>query len=182
MKIYTKTGDKGDTSLIGGQRVSKADIRIDAYGTIDELIAFVGLLRDQPIEKHEKNFLISIQDKLMVIAAILSYNGDINSSGLPQIEDKDIVALENEIDAIEINIPPLQAFILPGGHPVVSICHIARTVCRRAERIVIKMALDLYVPKKVIQYLNRLSDYLFVLARKLSIDFKIEEIEWHPKL
>ncbi len=182
MKIYTKTGDKGDTSLIGGRRVSKADIRIEAYGTIDELISFIGLLRDQPIDLKYKSILIQIQDKLMVIAAILSYDGDIQTSNLPPLKDEDIYFLEREIDTLEAIVPPLTSFILPGGHMAVSICHVARTVCRRAERIVIKMAFDLHVPNQVIQYLNRLSDYLFVLSRKLSIDFDVEEIEWHPNL
>ncbi|MGC8825281.1 MAG: cob(I)yrinic acid a,c-diamide adenosyltransferase [Bacteroidales bacterium] len=182
MKIYTKTGDRGDTSLIGGRRVSKADIQIEAYGTVDELIAFVGYLRDMIHDEHDVTFLIRIQDRLMVVAALLSRDERNPHVVLPQLTDDDIAILEKEIDSIESKIPPLTAFILPGGHSAVSLCHIVRTVCRRAERSVISMALNLQVEEAVIRYLNRLSDYFFVLARKLARDLNITEIEWHPDL
>lgn len=182
MKIYTKTGDRGDTSLIGGRRVSKADVQIEAYGTVDELIAFVGYLRDIVHDEYDVSFMIRIQDRLMVVAALLSKDERNPNVALPQLTDDDIAVLEKEIDRIESNIPPLTAFILPGGHPAVSMCHVVRTICRRAERIVIALASNLQVEGAVIRYLNRLSDYFFVLARKLAKDLNITEIEWHPDL
>lgn len=182
MKIYTKTGDRGDTSLIGGRRVSKSDIQIEAYGTIDELIAFIGYLRDQIPGREEILFLVKIQDKLMVIAALLARDANNPGIDLPKLSDNDIIMLEKAIDRIENTIPPLTSFILPGGHPAVSLCHVVRTVCRRAERIVIAMALNLQIDELVIRYLNRLSDYFFVLARKLAKDLNVDEIEWHPDL
>ncbi|HOK51294.1 MAG TPA: cob(I)yrinic acid a,c-diamide adenosyltransferase [Bacteroidales bacterium] len=182
MKIYTKTGDRGDTSLIGGRRVSKSDIQIEAYGTIDELIAFVGYLRDNAPNEADASFLIQIQDKLMIVAALLSRDEKNPNVVLPALADNDILLLEKEIDKIENVIPPLTAFILPGGHPGVSLCHVVRTVCRRAERSVIAMALNLQVDEVIIRYLNRLSDYFFVLTRKWAKDLNIREIEWHPDL
>ncbi|MCX7985716.1 MAG: cob(I)yrinic acid a,c-diamide adenosyltransferase [Bacteroidales bacterium] len=182
MKIYTKTGDRGDTSLIGGRRVSKADIQIDAYGTVDELIAFIGYLRDNIKDTYTANFLLNIQDKLMIIAALLSRDANNSNILLPELKESDIKNLETEIDSIEKIIPPLTSFILPGGHPTISLCHVVRTICRRAERVVIALASNLHVEELVIQYLNRLSDYLFVLSRKLAREMNIKEIEWHPDL
>lgn len=182
MKIYTKTGDKGETSLIGGKRVSKHHIRIEAYGTIDELIAFVGLLRDNVADKKVHDFLLHSQENLMVCAAILAtdhYDGD---SQVPILHKEDILAIENEIDTMEKNLEPLNSFIIPGGHTVVSFCHIARTVCRRAERLITKIAEEDMVPEIIIEYINRYSDYLFVLSRKLSIDYKAIEHPWTPNL
>lgn len=182
MKIYTKTGDRGDTSLIGGRRVSKADIQIEAYGTIDELIAFVGYLRDMMPTADRISHLVQIQDKLMIIAALLARDENNPNIVLPTIGDSDILGLEQEIDHMESTIPPLASFVLPGGHPVVSLCHVVRTVCRRAERIVIAMASNLHVDEVLIRYLNRLSDYFFVLSRKLAKDLNVNEIEWYPDL
>lgn len=182
MKIYTKTGDRGSTALIGGRRVSKDDDRIEAYGTLDELISFIGLLRDQDIEKHVKKILVGVQDNLMTCASILATDCTDCDMKLPKLELKEIEILETEIDEMEKKLPPLQSFIIPGGHQVVSFCHVSRTICRRAERQTIKLFGNVSDSELVGKYLNRLSDYLFVLARKLSKDFNAEEIAWVPKL
>jgi len=182
MKIYTKTGDKGETSLIGGKRVSKDHPRIDAYGTIDELISFVGLLRDQIQDKILKDTLLFIQDRLMICAAILAADCDDCKVKIPELSQDNILFLEKEIDKIESNLSPIHSFILPGGHQTVSFCHVTRTVCRRAERLVIKLSKKYIVPEVVNEYLNRLSDYFFVLSRKLSVDFKVVEHQWPSKL
>jgi len=182
MKIYTKTGDKGETSLIGGKRVSKDHPRIDAYGTIDELISFVGLLRDQIQDKILQDTLLFIQDRLMICAAILAADCDDCKVKIPELSQDNILFLEKEIDKIESNLSPIHSFILPGGHQTVSFCHVTRTVCRRAERLVIKLSKKYTVPEVVNEYLNRLSDYFFVLSRKLSVDFKVVEHQWPSKL
>jgi cob(I)alamin adenosyltransferase len=182
MKIYTRTGDKGKTSLIGGQRVPKHHPRIEAYGTVDELISYIGLIRDQSIDDNTKQFLIGVQDRLMSCASILAADCDDCNIKIPQIIESDITLLEKEIDRLEEELPPLRLFILPGGHPIVSYCHIARTVCRRAERIIAKLAEETTVSGNVIMYINRLSDYLFTLSRKFGKDFNIEEIHWQPRL
>ncbi len=182
MKIYTKTGDKGQTSLIGGKRVPKHYVRIEAYGTIDELIAFTGLLRDQPIDKDYKSILLQVQDDLMVCAAILATDSDDSNLKIPTISEEQILMLEHEIDKLETNLSPLNSFIIPGGHPSVSYCHVARTVCRRAERHVIKLMEESFAPEVVLKYLNRLSDYFFVLARKISSDLQVVEYYWVAKL
>ena len=182
MKIYTKTGDKGETSLIGGTRVPKYHDRIEAYGTIDELISYIGLIRDQKIDNHAISELIEIQDRLMTCASILATDCDNCNVKIPEIYDRDIETLEKEIDKMEKDLPPLRSFILPGGHPIVSYCHIARNICRRAERISIKVQDQFKYSEKVIQYLNRLSDYLFVLSRKLSIDLYAKETPWKPRV
>lgn len=182
MKIYTKTGDKGTTSLIGGTRVPKYHERIEAYGTVDELIAYIGLIRDQKIEEAIKNNLIEIQDRLMTCASILATDCDNCDVKIPELSDSDIEFLEKEIDKMEQQLPPLRSFILPGGHTTVSYCHIARNVCRRAERFAIKVSDQYKNSEMVIQYLNRLSDFLFVLSRKLSLDLYAEEIPWKPRV
>jgi cob(I)alamin adenosyltransferase len=182
MKIYTKTGDQGTTSLIGGKRVPKYHQRIETYGTVDELISYIGLIRDQKIGHHTKAVLIGIQDRLMACAAILSADCEDCNVTIPEIKDEDIVLLEKEIDAMESELTPLRAFVLPGGHTTVSFCHIARTVCRRTERLIIRLSEELYVPENVLKYINRLSDYLFVLSRKIGKELKIEEIPWQPNL
>jgi cob(I)alamin adenosyltransferase len=182
MKIYTKTGDKGSTSLIGGKRVPKYHIRIEAYGTVDELIAYIGLIRDQVNEPEIKSNLIEIQDRLMTCASILAADCDDCKVKIPILKNSDIEFLENEIDKMENNLPQLQNFILPGGNTLVSFCNISRTVCRRAERVIIKLSEEQNVPESVIKYINRLSDYLFVLSRKFIKDFNIKEIPWLPKL
>jgi len=182
MKIYTKTGDKGITELIGGRRVSKAHIRIEAYGTVDELIAYIGLIRDQNIEAKHRERLIDIQDKLMVCASLLATDEHAKKLNLPDITDADIKALEFFIDEMENGLPPMRCFVLPGGHTTVSYCHIARTVCRRAERLIIKLQQELPTDERPLVYINRLSDYLFMLSRRLSNDLNAIEIPWIPKL
>lgn len=188
MKIYTKTGDKGTTALFGGTRVPKHHIRIDAYGTVDELNSWIGLLKDQPVTAETKETLNYIQDRLFVIGAILATppEKEILKNGkqrltISKISETDCVLLENQIDIMNDSLPPMTHFILPGGHQSVSFCHITRTVCRRAERISCLLNEDEPVNPTVIQYLNRLSDYLFVLARKLSYDLYAEEIKWIPQ-
>jgi len=182
MKIYTKTGDAGKTSLIGGKRVLKSDDRIEAYGTVDELIAYCGLLRDTLPKDYYKVLLISVQDRLMVAASHLAAGGEEFEKELPKIFEKDIERLEQEIDRMEEQLPMLRSFILPGGHPSVSHCHIARTICRRAERKIILLAETTPIDPLVIKYLNRLSDFLFVLSRLISKDLGVKEIPWKPEL
>ncbi|WP_353777947.1 cob(I)yrinic acid a,c-diamide adenosyltransferase [Winogradskyella sp. 3972H.M.0a.05] len=188
MKIYTKTGDKGTTALFGGTRVPKHHIRIDSYGTVDELNSHIGLIRDQDINQLYKNILIEVQDRLFTVGAILATDPEkaILKSGkerlnIPKISKADIEVLEREMDAMNAELPPMTHFVLPGGHQTVSFCHIARCVCRRAERLA--SALNDLEPfqEETLMYLNRLSDYLFVLARKLSYDLQAEEIKWIPK-
>lgn len=181
-KIYTKTGDKGETSLIGGTRVPKYHERIEAYGTVDELISYIGLIRDQKIDPETFSVLVEIQDRLMTCASILATDCDDCKVKIPEIFDTDIEMLEKEIDKMEAKLPPLSSFILPGGHQTVSFCHIARNICRRAERLSIKVQEQYKNSEKVNQYLNRLSDYLFVLSRKLSVDLKAKEITWKPRV
>lgn len=178
MKIYTKAGDTGETSLIGGKRVPKYDKRIEAYGTVDELIAFVGLLRDQPVGTKISNDLIKIQDKLMICASILAADCDDCKIDLPELTTKDIDFLESEIDAMTVKLLPLNLFILPGGHQVVSLCNVVRTVCRRAERRIIELQQTNEVQEIIIRFMNRLSDYFFILSRLLSSDFQVDEIKW----
>lgn len=188
MKIYTKTGDKGTTALFGGTRVPKNHIRIESYGTIDELNAWLGLIRDQEIDKTSQKILTLVQDKLFTVGAILATdpektmlkNGK-ERLNIPKIETNDIELLEHEMDAMNTKLPPMTHFILPGGHPTVSYCHIARTICRRAERTMTQLFNEEPFDVKVLSYINRLSDYLFVLARKLSSDLKANEIKWIPK-
>jgi cob(I)alamin adenosyltransferase len=182
-KIYTKTGDKGETSLIGGKRVPKYHERIEAYGTLDELNSFLGLIRDQDIDNHIKDIIIEIQDRIFTAESLLALDEDNPPlRKLPRIFEKDIVLLENEIDKMNETLPPIQNFVLPGGHPTVSYCHIARTICRRAERVTLKLVQSYKVDDLVIKYLNRLSDYLFVLARKMTIDFNAVETPWNARV
>jgi cob(I)alamin adenosyltransferase len=180
-KIYTKGGDKGTTSLLGGTRVPKYDDRINAYGTLDELKSFLGLLRDVNKSEHYRKVLLSIQTFLFTAEAHLASDSPENKKNLPVLDEKEITRLEQEIDSMNESLPELRSFILPGGHPVVSYCHIARTICRRAERLVIKLSEQYDVDEVIIRFLNRLSDYLFVLARKLTQDFGAEEMPWKPR-
>ncbi|MFN8354925.1 MAG: cob(I)yrinic acid a,c-diamide adenosyltransferase [Spirosomataceae bacterium] len=182
MKIYTKTGDKGQTSLIGGTRVSKATLRIDSYGTVDELNSYIGLVSDQPVNEKRRVVLKEIQDRLFTLGSHLATDpAKMGKKVLPDLLETDVLLLENEMDAMDAELPELRHFVLPGGHQSVSFCHLARTVCRRAERLVI--ALDEHEPVEelVIRYLNRLSDYLFVLARKMAQELNVEEIKWYPR-
>ncbi|MFN4147237.1 MAG: cob(I)yrinic acid a,c-diamide adenosyltransferase [Runella sp.] len=181
MKIYTKTGDNGTTSLVGGTRVSKADLRIDTYGTVDELNAYIGLLRDQPVNEPRRAFLKYIQDRLFTIGSILASEPDNKKHFIPDITSEDIEALEKSIDEMTETLPIMRFFILPGGHQSVSFAHIARTVCRRAERLVIALNQHEPVESEVIHYLNRLSDYLFILSRKMAQELGVEEIKWEGR-
>jgi cob(I)alamin adenosyltransferase len=178
MKIYTKTGDKGTTSLVGGTRVSKADLRIDTYGTVDELNSYLGLVRDQPVNEVRREFLKYIQDRLFTVGSILASEPDNKKHFIPDLHEEDITTLELAMDEMNTELEPMRSFILPGGHPSVSFCHIARTVCRRAERLVIALNESEPVESEVIRYLNRLSDYLFVLSRKMAQELGVEEIKW----
>jgi len=181
-KIYTKTGDKGQTSLIGGTRLPKHHIRIEAYGTVDELNSFVGLVRDSISEKELFDLLIEIQDRLFTIGSLLAADPEKNKMQLPQLNESDVVLLEKAIDKMNETLPEMKSFVLPGGHPTVSHCHIARCVCRRAERAVLKLSENEKVEELIYKYLNRLSDYLFVLSRKLTQDLKTNEIPWKPRM
>jgi len=193
MKIYTKTGDTGQTSLISGRRVSKADSRIDAYGTVDELNSWIGLVRDQAVNTPRRDLLKEIQDRLFTVGATLATdpNRSDGATGppkktprkaMPDIVEADITLLEQAMDAMDAELPELRAFVLPGGHESVSYAHLARTVCRRAERLVIALTNESPVDPLVIQYLNRLSDYLFVLSRKMAQELGSEEVAWKPRV
>lgn len=179
-KIYTKTGDQGQTSLFGGRRVSKAELRIDAYGTVDELNSCIGLLRDHLAAPDLRELLKSIQDRLFTLGANLASDPE-KSLPKPDLLASDIDSLEREMDRMDQGLPELRNFILPGGHPTVSFCHLARCVCRRAERIVVALSLAEPVDPIVIQYLNRLSDYLFILSRYIASQLGVEEITWKPR-
>jgi cob(I)alamin adenosyltransferase len=181
-KIYTKTGDKGETSLIGGKRVPKYHERIEAYGTVDELNSYIGLIRDLEIGSHYKKLLIEIQDRLFTAESLLAEDTETSQRPLPQIFEKDILLLEKEIDVMNEELPELHSFILPGGHPIVSHCHIARCICRRAERITLKVSETYIISPLVIKYLNRLSDFLFVLARKIGKDLGASEEIWKARI
>jgi cob(I)alamin adenosyltransferase len=182
MKIYTKTGDKGTTSLIGGRRVPKNHQRIEAYGTVDELIAFLGVVRDYVKNPDIQNNIIRIQDELMVCAAMLATDDEVYQKKFPKLSESSTVWLETEMDKMEKGLTTLTKFLLPGGHPAVSFCHVARTVCRRAERMTIGIEEKVTFSSDVVRYLNRLSDYLFVLSRHLSVDIQAIEITWQPLL
>lgn len=182
MKIYTKTGDKGQTSLIGGTRVHKHHIRIEAYGTVDELNSWIGLIRDQDIPSANMDVLKEIQDRLFTIGSSLASDPKKSKMKIPDLKEEDVIFLENEIDKMNEQLPELKSFILPGGHPVVSYCHLARCVCRRTERLVTHLSEENFVGELVIVYLNRLSDYLFVLARFLGKFFSSQEIPWLPRI
>jgi cob(I)alamin adenosyltransferase len=182
VKIYTKTGDKGTTALFGGKRVSKADLRIETYGTVDELNSYIGLVRDQEVNANRKNILVEIQDRLFTVGSILATEPGNTKVKVPPLNESDIVLLEKEIDEMDGQLPPMKSFVLPGGHQSVSFCHIARTVCRRAERLVIALDTAEKVDPLIVQYLNRLSDYLFMLSRKMTAELGAEETPWKPRM
>ncbi len=181
MKIYTKTGDAGYTSLIGGTRVPKYHLRIESYGTIDELNSYIGLIGSQEIDEKDRLMLKEIQDRLFTIGSSLAADPEKSTMKIPDLNLADIELLETEMDRMELILPQLKHFILPGGNNAVSFCHLARCVCRRAERITIQLSEDSFVEEKVKIYLNRLSDYLFVLARKIGFDQSIAENKWIPR-
>lgn len=178
-QVYTKTGDKGHTSLIGGTRVEKHHFRLEAYGTVDELNAHIGLIRSYEIDECSVGALIRIQNQLFTIGSYLATDETVSDlRSRLKTNEKEIEFMEYEMDRMEDALPPLRNFVLPGGHPALGQCHVARTVCRRAERRVIAMAAEVEVDEWVIRYLNRLSDYFFVLSRHLSNYFKVDEIPW----
>lgn len=179
LKVYTRTGDKGGTSLFGGTKVEKDHVRIDAYGNVDELNSFIGLLRDQDgVGKEISDQLFEIQKKLFSIGTILATEKPPKGFVLPSIDTNDILWLENSIDKFSEKLPELKNFILPGGHQVVSLCHVCRTVCRRTERGIVKLAQENEINENLLAYINRLSDYFFVLARKLSQQLDVAEVTW----
>ena len=179
-KIYTKTGDKGFTSLIGGTKVPKSHLRIDSYGNVDELNSYIGLLGDYITDRDIKSLLLRIQTNLFVIGSSLAQDDkkDIKMK-LPELYEEDITWLEQQIDIMNEELPDLTNFILPGGHILVSCIHIARSICRRTERsCVLLQEQPSYVSPIIIQYLNRLSDYLFILARFVGKQLNVEEVIW----
>jgi cob(I)alamin adenosyltransferase len=181
MKIYTKKGDSGTTGLIGGTRVAKHHIRIESYGTIDELNSYVGLIRDQDISNEIKSVLMEIQDRLFTLGSLLAADPEKSKMVLPQIFEVDVMLLENKIDEMDSELEPMTSFVLPGGHATVSYTHIARCICRRAERITVLLSEEYSVDPIIIQYLNRLSDYFFTLSRKLTKDLGASETPWVPR-
>ncbi len=180
-KIYTKTGDTGHTSLVGGTRISKAELKIEAYGSVDELNAWIGVLHDQEVNFKRKGILKEIQDRLFTIGSDLASEVERSRKNIPDLLEDDITFLEFQIDEMNEKLPELRHFILPGGHQAVSFGHVARTVCRRAERICIRLSENELVNELVIKYLNRLSDYIFVLSRAMAFDLGIEENKWLPR-
>ena len=180
MKIYTKTGDAGTTGLFGGKRLPKNHLRIEAYGTVDELNSYIGLVRDVATNDEIRDLLKSVQDRLFTIGSNLASDPS-KDMITPDVHLTDIELLEKEIDRMTAELPPLRSFILPGGHTTVSFCHLARCVCRRTERLVVALAENEKVELIIIQYINRLSDYLFTLGRLLAKDLGVKEVEWKPR-
>jgi len=181
MKIYTKSGDNGNTHLYGGKTVSKADLRIESYGSVDELNSYIGLLRDMDKDTSRKELLKEIQDRLFTIGSSLAADPEKSDLKKPDLLESDVELLEKEIDKIQDQLPELKHFILPGGHQQVSFCHISRTVCRRSERLVVYLSEIEKVEPIIIMYLNRLSDFLFVLSRKIALENGVEEVAWKPR-
>lgn len=183
-KIYTKTGDKGTTSLIGGTKISKSNIRIETYGTVDELNSWIGFAADSIKQKQSKKLLKEIQDRLFTIGSSLACDPEKETKlNIPDLHEADVELLEKEIDRMNEKMPPMKSFILPGGHIAVSSLHIARCVCRRSERLCVTLQeKNLFVEPLVIKYLNRLSDYLFVLARYTGYKLNVKEIPWKPRV
>ena len=182
MKIYTKKGDKGTTQLIGGTRIPKSSLRIEAYGTVDELNSCIGLVRDQEINENHKKTLIEIQDRLFTLGALLASDPEKSKMKIPDLTETDVEFLEKEMDKMDAELPPMKSFVLPGGNNIVSFCHIARCICRRAERITVDLSQHEKTDEIAVKYLNRLSDYLFVLSRKLAQETGAEEIPWKPRM
>lgn len=181
-KIYTKTGDKGETSLIGGVRVPKFHLRIESYGTVDELNSYLGLIIDGMNNKETSKVLYEIQDRLFTIGSVLASDPVKSKMKIPDVQEQDIELLENEMDRMDTDLPELKNFILPGGNIVASHCHVARCICRRAERIVVHLSSETEVPEIIVRYLNRLSDYLFILSRKIVHDAGGTETTWKPRI
>jgi len=183
-KIYTKTGDLGKTSLIGGTKVPKNHLRIETYGTVDELNSYIGLVSDLIADTHSKIILKEIQDRLFTVGSSLACDPDKEPlMKIPDLKEEDILMLENEIDRMNEVLPAMKFFILPGGHIAVSSTHIARCICRRAERLCVNMQEHrIFIDPLVIKYMNRLSDYLFVLSRYIGHLLKVDEVAWKPRI
>lgn len=181
MKIYTKTGDDGTTGLFGGARVPKHHIRIESYGTVDELNSYIGLVRHRKIDPKAEAVLSEVQDRLFTIGSILASDPSKSNLKTPDLNEQDIELLEKEMDRMNESLPEMRSFVLPGGNDTVSFCHIARCVCRRAERLVTLLNEKETIEPLVAKYLNRLSDYLFVLSRQITQDEKLEEFPWKPR-
>ncbi len=184
IKIYTKTGDKGMTSLIGGTKVPKSHLRIEAYGTVDELNSWIGFVNDQVKIKKTKKILKEIQDRLFTIGSSLACDPEKETKlKIPDLKESDIIFLEKEIDKMNEELPEMKSFILQGGHIAVSSAHVARCVCRRCERLCVAIQENkMFIDPLVIKYINRLSDYLFVLARFIGHHLKVKEIPWRPRV
>jgi cob(I)alamin adenosyltransferase len=181
MKIYTKKGDSGLTGILGGTRLPKAHLRIEAYGTVDELNASIGLLRDHLTQDELRNDLLKVQEELFTIGAQLASDPAKNKMELPMINESNVSYLERRMDEMEAGLPEMKSFILPGGHPNVSLAHLCRTICRRAERHCVGLSTIDQVNPLILQYLNRLSDYFFVLSRHIGRILGIQEIPWRPR-
>ena len=182
MKIYTKKGDTGTTGLIGGTRIPKHHLRIESYGTVDELNSYIGVVRDHEVSESTRNQLIEIQDRLFTIGSSLAADPEKSKMKIPDLKETDVELLEAWMDEMDASLPEMRFFVLPGGHKAVSFCHVARCVCRRAERLAVHLSEDDFVEPLVLKYLNRLSDYLFVLSRKLTQELNAEEQPWHPRV
>lgn len=183
-KIYTKTGDKGKTALIGGTKVPKSHLRIETYGTVDELNSYIGLVNDHITDAATNTLLKEIQDRLFTIGASLATDPEKETGmSIPDLKAEDVQLLEKSMDAMNEELPVMKSFILPGGHVAVSTCHVARCVCRRAERLCVGMQEEgLFIDPLVLQYTNRLSDYLFVLARWIGHKLGVPEVTWKPRV
>jgi cob(I)alamin adenosyltransferase len=181
MKVYTKNGDDGTTGLLGGTRVPKHHLRIEAYGTVDELNSWLGMLKDQPAAAAYDAFIKQIQDNLFTLGSNLASDPEANRMVLPQVTEADVLALEESIDQMEAHLPALKNFVLPGGHPANSTAHVARCVCRRAERLVVHLHEHSPIPPVNLHYLNRLSDWLFVFSREMTDLTASQEIAWTPR-
>ena len=182
MKVYTKKGDQGTTQLIGGSRVPKSSMQIEAYGTVDELNSYIGLIRDQEIDQKHVDRLLEIQDRLFTMGSLLAVDQSGSKMKLPELHESDVENLESWIDDMEEGLEPMKSFVLPGGNTTVSYSHIARCVCRRAERITVDLTDAIEVAPVILRYLNRLSDYLFVLSRALTKELNATEIPWKPRM
>lgn len=182
MKIYTKKGDTGTTGLIGGTRVLKSSLRIESYGTIDELNSYIGVVRDQGIDAKYIEQLIEIQDRLFTIGSSLASDPEKSKMKIPDLKIEDVSLLENWMDEMDAELPEMKFFVLPGGHQTISFCHVSRCVCRRAERLIVDLSQHEFVAELVTVYINRLSDYLFVLSRKIAQDLNANEQPWKPRM
>ncbi len=183
MKVYTKTGDKGLTGLIGGTRIAKHHIRIETYGTVDELNAHIGLLRDKALEEGYQSFLINIQDRLFTLGSLLAADPEKSKMKLPELSVDDIKDIEHKIDEMDAELEPMKSFVLPGGHETVSFIHIARCVCRRAERLISALNTETASNYDIgLMYLNRLSDFLFVYSRFITKRLDATETPWIPRV